>query len=432
MGKGESMACLSPFCRPVLRGGLLLVLVMAATFPLSAQYNADRYFTYLDNTFNEHDKSLQSLLVEELTHFLTLFPEDPNAGRVQYMLASVYREKGQEKLALAHYLKMLMLYPNSGVVPANKDDMRAIIANERAFRDQKDWLEELVDQDYSGLSTADAYIRYIPTLLKVESKGMREAVVEACREFFRRFSSDSRNDQVVLWMAEAYLSSNDHREANNIFAKFTVLFPNSPQLANVLFKQGELYYREIRNPEKAIELLSRVVSDYPDSASAGNALFTIAEIKDEKQKDYKGAVADYQLLVAQYPANAQAVEGLWRAAQIRERRLEDYPGAVELYGQIVEKYPADPRGIEALEKMADIYEDRLSEYALAAESLAKLAEFYPTYEKVPERLIAAGEICEKRLNDAARAVAYYQMVVDKFPGTDRAKDAAKKIEKAQQ
>ncbi|MCB0293671.1 MAG: hypothetical protein KDG51_00140, partial [Calditrichaeota bacterium] len=58
-----------------------------------------------------------------------------------------------------------------------------------------------------------------------------------------------------------------------------------------------------------------------------------------------------------------------------------------------------------------------------------IAERYPAYEKAPERLYDAGALCERELDARQLAMHYYEMVLIKFPGHDRAKDAAKRIEK---
>jgi TolA-binding protein len=399
---------------------------------LQAQYNPENYFTYLENTFNEHDKSLQDLLIDELSHFLILFPEDENAGRVQYMLASVYREKNKEEEALAGYLKMIYLYPASAVIAANKDDLRSLIANERSFSDQQELLRGLIDQDYGNLPANEAFLKYLETMVALKKSGLRDRNLASCREFFRRFPDDGHHDQVMLWMADVYALSRDYDEANSTYAKFAVIFPGSHHLAYILYQQGQLYYEHLRQPEKAIEILTQVVNSYADSNLAGDAWFTMAEIKDKKNKDYSGAIADYRQVVDQYPNNEKAVEALWQIAEIQERNLKDYRAAVVSYNEIVEKYSANLRGIDALEEMADLYQSKLEDYLLTAQAYARIAELYPDYEEAPERLIDAGSVCEKRLDDYNQAITYYQMVIDNYPDSPESKEAAKKIEKARE
>jgi len=408
---------------------LFLTFLLTNT-ALQAQYNPSAYFKYLEETFNEHQNSLQNILIDELNYFLLLFPDDQNSGRAQFMLASVYNKKGKEHEALAAYLKMIYLYPSSAAVKANVDDLRRLVANERGYRNDQAYLLEIIDEDKGGMTTADSYHRYLEVLVKLQKGGLKDSGIAACRDFIRRFPKDNRHAQAVLWMADFFTASKDYEEANTTYQKFGRIFADSPKMADIRYKQGMLHYKNLRKHEKGLTYLNEMVSKYPSSELVGDATFAIAEIKEEKQKNYDGAILDYQQLVEKYPGNANGAEALWRVGQLYEKKKKDPQQAIAAYNNLLASFPGSERGPKALEEIADLYKNDLDDYENAAVALARIAEAYPEYIKGPDRLIEAGKLVEDKLKDYQKAIDYYQRVVDNFPNSGAVKDANKRIEKA--
>jgi len=409
---------------------LILLGILLIQSGVFAQYNPGAYFNYLEETFNEHQNSLQNILIDELNYFLLLFPEDENAGRAQYMLASVYNKKGKEHEALAAYLKMIYLYPSSAAIKANVDDLRRLIANERSYRDSQPFLLEVIEENKSGMSTADAYHRYLEVLVSLKKSGLLDSGIESSREFIRRFPNDSRHADAVLWMADFFTYSKDYAEANTTYQKFGRIFPNNPKMADIRYKQGALHYNHLRSHEKGMSYLSDMVNNYPDSPLVGNAIFLIAEIKEKKQKNYDGAIADYQMMAERYPTNENSPEALWRIAKIYDNEKKDYQQSIAAYNALLAGYPSTEKGPEALEEIAEMYRKNFNDYENAAIALARIADSFPEYEKAPDRLIDAGKLMSDKLEDHQRAIDYYQRVVDNFPNSKKVKDANKRIEKA--
>jgi len=399
--------------------------------PLQAQYNADRYFAYLENAFNKHDKSLRKLLMDELQLYLTLFPGDANAGRVQYMLGKVFLANGDEAEALACFLKLIVMYPASGVIDANKDDARSLIANESDFRDHQKWLNEILDKNFKGLTAQKAFLEYLTVLIKLELRDLTVWNLAACREFILRFPKDTNHDKVLLWMADTYAINKDPDEANSIIDKFKQVFPNSPQMAKAMFIQGQLNYHHLDQPQKAIDILSDFVTNNPSHEKAAEAYFTMGEIKEKEQKDKPGAIADYQIVTANYPDDKNAVESLWRIAEIYYDEKNNTESLAS-YDQIVTKYPGHPKGIEALKEMVSIFKRKLENYTKAAETLARIADHYPDHEDAAENILDAGILIENELEDYNTAISYYQKVIEKYPDSKMAKKAADRIQEAKE
>ncbi len=411
----------------------LAILFAASLFsvPVLAQYNPDDYFTYLELAFNEDEKDLREWLIDEHQQFLEVYPAHKNAGKAMYQLASVYERRGKKHHALAAYLKMMFLYPDvAGLVDTDK--LRKIIEKEDDYEDQRSWLNQVIYESRDDTSTVDAFFSYLGVLSKLEKKELKDWKLANGREYVRRFPNDARHDQVILWIGDAYKNSEKYKEAAATYVKILGMFKDSPLLMNTRYAQGRLYYENLDKPQNAIDVLTEVVRDAPDPDLAGDALFMMAEIKERKRKKHDEAIADYRKVMENYPSDYRDAEALWRIARIYEKEKKNHITAVSTYNEFLEKFPKDSRGVEALENMAKIYEDKLKDYPKAAMAMARISEMYPDYKEAPSRLVEAGELTEKKMKDYAGAIAYYQMVLDKYGSHKKAKDASKKMKKAQE
>lgn len=407
----------------------LLMIIMSAL--VYAQYDQQKVFQFLEDTYNEHDKHLSDVLIADLTQYLIMFPKSPNAPRVQQMLASVYSENRKEDEAIASYIKMFCLYPEISNVAGSSDDLRQLVVKDKSYEAKKDWLFGLLDKNVPNRSLADAYYQYLSILVDLDQNGLHNWTIDACRDFIEQFPDETRNEQVLRWIADVYLAKRDYQEAELMYHKYSFLYPNNPNLPMILVKQSRVNYDNLHQEEKAQFILQKLIAEYPDSDAIPDALFLRAQIFT-KLKDYKEAIADYRSLVDNYPDHAKVMDALLGIVEIDKDELKDYPKTIKVLDEIVEKTKDNQKGIDALEEMAKIYERELNNYSATAETNARIAQLYPDYEKAVERLIDAGEICEKKLDDYQMAISYYQMVLDKFPNDKKAEDARKKIEKAQE
>lgn len=410
---------------------VFVLLLCCFALPIFAQYDEQKTFNYLETTFNAHDKYLLDVLITELTHYLKVFPNSPNAPRAQQMLAQVYSEKRKKDETIASYLKMVCLYPDIANIAGNTDELRQLVSNERSYQDKKDWLLSIIDQNIPKRPISDSYYQYLGILVELDQSGLRDWALEECRNFYLQFPDDPRNEQVVRWMADTYLAKRDYREAVSMHSKFESLFPGNPLTPTILHQKAAVHYDNLRDHEKALEILNRLVADHSGDVVIPDALYMRGEIFSSKLKNYQDAIADYRRLVDNYPDHPNVIETLERMADIHKKDLKDYPAAITVLNEIVEKTDDETKGVGVLEEIAALYEKQLNDYEATIQTYTRIAELYPSYDKAPDRLIDAGQICERQLNDYQKAISYYQMVLDKFPAHQKADDARKKMENAQ-
>jgi TolA-binding protein len=405
------------------------ILLTAGT--ATAQYNADTLLAFIRDTFNQHDKNLYDFLIKELDQYAAIFTDDQNAAEINYLLALVHEARGDKHAALAYFLKTFNLYPNSLRYDECVNDARQIITTEKAYAGKQGQLLSRLDGPVGGETPADRSYNFLNFLITLDESNLHSWTLDEAMRFIARFPEDERVETVQRWMADLYAKKGDHRQAVASYLKLEYAYPQSQLLPYARYSRGVILSKDLKENEKAAEILNRVITEYPNSEYASASLFMLAEIKEKRLKDYKGAIADYRKLIDAYPEYPRLVEALFAIAEINAGRLVDYNAAITAYNEVVTKFPTDQRGAKALEMVGDICKNKLGNYALAAEYYAKIAEAYPSYEKAPDMLLEAGSVCESKLKDYKKAIEYYEIVVAKFPNHKRAGDAKKRIERAQ-
>ncbi|MGH7594896.1 MAG: tetratricopeptide repeat protein [bacterium] len=396
-----------------------------------AQEDPGKLFTYLQDLYNRHDKNLSEFLIDELNQYVMRFPDGEKAPEAQYLLAKVYQEKGDKHKALAAFLKVMSLYPHADRRQESANEARLIITSDNAYKEKRTALLATLETPPAGENPADRYYHYLNRVTALGNDDVANVLLDDARKFLAQFAEDTRQDSVLLVIAELYARKGDERETEASYLRLEYYFPESPLLPYARFSRGVILSKELGDHKRAIEVLSEVVTKHPQSEHAATAQLEIAEIKREKLKDYAGAVADYRKFIESKADSAKAVEALWAIGETNLNNLKDYNGAIQAFSEIVEKHQADKRAASAMEKVGDIYKDKLADYGKAAEQYAQIAEVFPEYEKAPDLLLKAGALCEDKLKDDRRAAEYYRRTFEKFPKHKSADEAKKRIEKAQ-
>jgi len=407
---------------------LLFFIALPLTGTVRAREDPEKLFSYLQEVYNRHDKNLHDYLLAELNQYAAQFPDGEKTAEAQYLIASVYQEKGDKQKAAAAFLKTIYLYPGTNWQQEAAKAGRQMISAEGAFKDKRAKLLALLDGTPKGLTPADRYYEYLNVAL--EHSEAYSLLAEETRKFLALFPEDARQDSTVRMMAEVYAKKGDKHEAEASYLRLEYCCAESPLLPAARYSRGVLLSKELGDHKRAIQALDEVVAKNPQSEYAAPAIFKMGEIKKVKTKDYAGAIADYRKFVQTSPDSAKAVEALWAIAEINTDHTRDYGGAIAAYHEIVEKHKSDKRAVAAFEKIGDVFKDKLADYNKAAEQYAKIVEVFPDYEKAPELILKAGSLCEDKLRDYKRATDYYHLVLDKFPQHKSANEARKKIEKA--
>jgi len=408
---------------------LVITLLVLFAVTTKARENSDKLFDYLQHLYDRHDKNLHEFLLGELNQYVVQFPDGEKTAAAQYLIAKVYQEKGDRPKAVAAFLKTIYLYPNSSWQQESAKEARLIISTEGFFKDKRAKLLPLVDATSTAENSADRYFQYVNLAATFDHSDIYAVVINDARNFLILFPEDTRQDSVLLIIAEIYSRKGEAHEAEASYLRLEYCCTESPLVPQARYSRAVIFSQKLNDHKSAIVILSRVAMEHPQSEYAALATLKMGEIKKEKTRDYAGAIADYRKFIESNSDSAKVVEALWTIAEINTANLKDYNGAIAAYNEIVDKHKTDKRAAMAMEKIGDIYKDKLADYSRAAEQYAKIAEVYPDYEKAPELLLKAGSLGEEKLKDYKRAGDYYAMILDKFPQHKIAGEARKRIEK---
>jgi len=177
--------------------------------------------------------------------------------------------------------------------------------------------------------------------------------------------------------------------------------------------------------------LNRVLSQYPDTPAALSALQLL--VKDNQHVDVllRARInvknGNYQPVVDQlkdYLPNAEKPPAeLWVLYGIAQRQtLPDPATAIATLQSVRDRYPTDPQSsIAALEQGRTYFNAK--DYLNAVNTYIGVVNAYPATPEAPEALWRAAYLTQTYI-DAARSVLIYQLLVSRYPESERAKQGA--------
>lgn len=221
-------------------------------------------------------------------------------------------------------------------------------------------------------------------------------------------------------------SENDRRFSTAI-ELYVELFPDDPDLPEILFRQGRLYYdRQIFDP--AVRLFGQLLERFPNSPYAVTAGELILE-SFNRARDYQNIESwarrlkdspAFQTQESQQRLDTLILQAVFATGeQLAERG--QHADAAEAYLRAAREFPRDERAPQAyynagLEHQAD------GNVAGAASAYDQLIEHHPNTEIGSDGAWAGAQMYESiaQFSDAAR---YYEAYGEHFPNTPRAADA---------
>lgn len=108
---------------------------------------------------------------------------------------------------------------------------------------------------------------------ETQEKGMM-----ALEKFEKKFPDDPRAPEVMLAIAAIHQSEKRFSEAETKFMQVMEKYPGSPAAYKGMFLLGYMYYDDIKDTDKAKEILNKFVAAYPDSGLAVSAKVLLENI----------------------------------------------------------------------------------------------------------------------------------------------------------
>ncbi len=247
----------------------------------------------------------------------------------------------------------------------------------------------------------------------------REALLQAIASYekLRRDHSASGGKKELL--------PTDKRmgEAIDLYA---TLFPQDPEIANVLYKNGQLFY-DYGEYDEAVKRFGLIVEKYPKKELAAAAGDKILESLN-KAHDYENVeswarrllkVPAFQSAADQQRLSKLVIDAGMKAGE--EKADKDPVGAAEIYVSLANEFPTTPRATAALTNAATLYV-KAGKPEEAVKLDATLVDKYPQASETPNAAWSAGKLYEQAaLWD--QAAGFYQTLADRYPKDTHAADA---------
>jgi cellulose synthase operon protein C len=254
-------------------------------------------------------------------------------------------------------------------------------------------------------------------------------------------------------------------EATDLYA---TLFPDDPEIVDVVFRNGMLFY-DYGDFDEAVKRFGLIVTQHPDSPNAGPAGDRILEALG-RSEDYENietwarrlkdapafAAADQQarldrLIVesilhsgqqyaeggryeraarfylrvpAEFPDHPAAPESLLNAGVMLERARQPEEAA-RVYLRIVDEHPRSELAEGAGFSAAQVYES-FAYFDRAAEAYERVAEAFPRGKHGADALFNAG-VLRQALGQPDRAIAHYERYAQRYRRRDDAEEVAFRV-----
>lgn len=233
------------------------------------------------------------------------------------------------------------------------------------------------------------------------------ARTKALAHFQRVLGIDEHHLPTLAHMGRIFHEEKRWTQLVETFERELEATERGPRTVALLQRMGEVYQRELAQPDRAATCYRRALEIDPRYAPAVRGLTRILE----QQSAYKAiATLHERELEATQDAEARSLAAL-RAGTIYEERLDDLTAAERCYLEALGQQPDDPTIRRAVSRVRT----KLARWPALGESLEEDAMRAATPEESIAALIRAGEVWADNVGDVRRAAKCYVSVLELAP-----------------
>ena len=278
----------------------------------------DRNFRYISFLYELGHPKLYDWSLTEFELFISIYITDARSEEIQLWISDIYTNKGDDKVAVASYLKYEYLHPTSQHLPFVKTQRGIIL------------YEEL--KNY-------------------------ESALNVFSEVIEKYPSSEYAGSSLFYRAEIKAHKiKDFEGAIADYRSLVTIYPQHDHSIDALFEIASINAVKLKSYHAAVTVLDEIVKNYPDNILGVEALLRSAKILQEKLKNVQAAAAKYAMIATAYPDYEKSPEMLMKAAEICEKKLKNYEQAINYYELVSTQYPSSKSSKKALEKIKKIKE----------------------------------------------------------------------------
>jgi tetratricopeptide (TPR) repeat protein len=266
-------------------------------------------------------------------------------------------------------------------------------------------------------------------LVDVYAEGLKDTpkAVDAARRLVAGFP---RDDACVTALSRAarYLSdAGDAEQAVALAEQVGEQYPGSLYAPNVLLRAAKTCEQPLRQPDRALALLRRLIEISGPLEEGAQARQEVATLLTA-QGDQAGAQAMIQEIMTQYPLSVQALQ-----AETDPTKRAHSRDASRAYQQAsaAAKDATPDKAVAALQPVVDAYSDtyfgciaqqliisawvKAQDYPKAVAASEQFAERWPNHPDTPQQLYRAASLLASSMGDPDRALAMYERLQGTYP-----------------
>lgn len=370
----------------------------------------------------DKNEDVLELALPQLEDWLARNPTNSNAPEAQLLKAGLHQQLGDYKAAQVDLLRYFHAYPQGSTLEEAKKLFNEILGKKadkktRPALDEAALIPETAEADANVSSMLEKFSAQVGEVYY-------EPLAAEYRAFFNRFPNYSKNDSLLLSLADLHQKKSKHLAARLDYEKMIQLYPSSTLLPQAKRSLAGVLADNLREYDRAIEVYQDIAASFPGSEEAW-AAYARLPVLSEKQKKYDLAVEVYEKIIQLYPDRDEAYNSCKAEARVLREELKKFPEAVAVLNRIADKYK-DAKAIEALLLAAEIYRKDLKDPEGEVKMYDRIATEYEADPQAPKALFAAGDVYSKA-KDAEKAREYYQKILEKYPDNPLSKKAESRV-----
>ncbi|MDD5208865.1 MAG: tetratricopeptide repeat protein [Elusimicrobiales bacterium] len=383
---------------------------------------AEAEWNFLKAAGQDKNEDVLELALPQLEDWLARNPTNSNAPEAQLLKANLHQKLGDYKAAQVDLLRYFHAYPQGSTLEEAKKLFNEILGKKadkktRPALEEAALIPETTEADENVSSMLEKFSAQVGEVYY-------EPLTAEFRAFFNRFPNYSKNDSLLLSLADLHQKKSKSLAARLDYEKMIQLYPSSSLLPQAKRSLGGILADNLREYDKAIEVYQDIAASFPGSEEAWAAYGRLPALA-EKQKKYDLAVEVYEKIIQLYPDRDEAYNSYKAEARVLREELKKFPEAVAVLNRIADKYK-DAKAIEALLLAAEVYRKDLKDPEGEVKMYDRIAAEYEADPQAPKALFAAGDVYSKA-KDAEKAREYYQKILEKYPDNPLSKKAESRV-----
>lgn len=382
----------------------LLKMYPSSTLREQAQYNIG-YIYFLINNYAQ--------AVKEFEKVIHKYPGSNWAARAQYNIGDAYYNAGKYKKSVDAYKEILNKYPRSNyIIDAVNGIQYSELAEGKKDNSSQILEDFLAKHPQTGMADKLRF-RQAQNLLQ---SGNYPGAIKSFEEYIHITNNDRMIPEAYFNMANAYEQEHKIDKAMKAYKTIVDNYSNSDRARTSLANLGRLYYKK-KEYQKSLQYYQKLSNDkgYRVEAYLGMAKAYLALKKIDKAK------ADYNQVLKIKSDNAAAKLGIAKV----DYAQKNYDAAMPVFRHIAKK-KTDRVGAEAQYMIGKTLQTQ-GNYNEALKAYSKVKILYEAYDNWVSKALLNSSECYSALGNKGESLNTLRTIIKKYPNTDAAKQAARKL-----